>query len=108
MDIGSILNFAVGAVIALALGWIGFQEWQKASHEQRLATIRKIVLAGEEYAKHSGIKGADKLAWAMARLEMLFPKAAPSDLDEEVHAVVAELNAAKKQGTPTGRSAWYE
>ena len=114
MDIGSILNFVIGAVIALALGWIGWQEWQKATHEQRLATIRRVVLSVEEYAKASNAKGSAKLVMALERLNALLPDMADDDLDEQVHAVVAELNQGRKPATEaeaatgTVRSPWYE
>lgn len=114
MDIGSILNFVIGAVIALALGWIGWQEWGKASKEERLATIRRVVLSVEEYAKARKLKGSAKLVMALERLSELLPDMDADELDEQVHAVVAELNQGRlpateaEAATGTVRSPWYE
>lgn len=114
MDIGSFLNFVIGAVIALALGWIGWQEWGKASKEERLATIRRVVLSVEEYAKASNAKGSAKLVMALERLKGLLPDMDDDELDEQVHAVVAELNQGRlpaievETATGTVRSPWYE
>lgn len=114
MDIGSILNFIIGALVALALGWIGWQEWGKASKEERLATIRRVVLSVEEYAKASNAKGSVKLVMALERLKELLPDMDDDELDEQVHAVVAELNQGRlptieaETATGTVRSPWYE
>lgn len=114
MDIGSILGFIIGAVIALALGWIGWQDWQKATREQRLATIRRVVLSVDEYAKASNAKGSAKLVMALERLKALLPDMPDDELDEQIHATVAELNQGRKPAietetaTGTVRSPWYE
>lgn len=114
MDIGSIPGFVISAAVALALGWIGWQEWGKANKEERLAIIRRVVLSVEEYAKAKNLKGSAKLVVALDRLEKLLPKMDPAELDEEIHAVVAELNQGRlpateaEAATGTVRSPWYE
>lgn len=102
MDIGSILNFVIGLLVATALGWIGWQEWGKASKEQKLETIRRVVLSVEEYAKRSNASGVIKLGMALSRLEELLPNMPREELDEQIHAVVAELNQGKGSGLPRG------
>ena len=109
MDIGSILQFIIGAAVALALGWLGWQEWNSASYEKKLATVKRVVFSVEEYAKVSGIRGADKLAGVMARLAELLPNEDPKELDETVHAEVAKLNAAQQAGPAAlGRGYWID
>lgn len=106
MDIGSILNFVIGLLVATALGWIGWQEWGKASKEQKLAMVERVVLAVEQM--YPDTLGSDKLSLVIDRLQKRFHWADVMELREMVEATVAKINLAKKQGTPLGRSAWYE
>lgn len=109
MDISSILQFIIGAAVALALGWLGWQEWGKSSHEQRLAIVERVVLAIEEHERTSQTPGALKLIAVMDRLRELFPGADIKELDEMVHATVAKLNAVKQAGaTGRGISRWVD
>jgi len=103
-NISEILNFLVGAIVALALGWLGFQEWRKASKEQKIAMVERVVLAVEQMYPHN--LGSDKLTLAIERLQALTRWDDIQELRELIEATVAKLNAAKRGGV--SRSAWYE
>ncbi len=99
MDISSTISFIVGLLIALAAGWLGWQEWSRASDAKKLEIVQRTVYAVEEYAKHAGYAGSEKLAWVMGRLKVLLPKANDDEIGDMVHAEVAKLNATKQAGT---------
>lgn len=103
-NISEILNFLIGAIIALALGWLGLQEWRKASKEQKIAMVERVVLAIEQMYPDN--LGSDKLTLALARLQELTHWDDIQELREFVEATVAKMNASKKGGV--SRSAWYE
>lgn len=109
MDISNSLSFIVGILIALAAGWLGWQEWRRASLTEKVAIVERVVLAFEQmYPSKPGEKlGADRLGMVLARLEKLFPTADAAEIRELVEATVAKLNIAKAAGMQgTGRGYW--
>lgn len=107
MDISNSISFIVGILIALAAGYVGWQDWQKASHEKRLLMVKSVVLAVEEYVKQypDKVPGVQKLALAMDKLKLLLPQADPEELDVLVHAEVARMNA-ESASLAQGRGYW--
>ncbi len=107
MDIGSTISFIVGILIALAAGYVGWQDWQKSTYEKRLIMVNRVVMAVEEYVKQypDKVPGAQKLALAMDKLKLLLPQADPEELDVLIHAEVARMNG-EAVGLTQGRGYW--
>lgn len=102
MDLSTIASTAIGFVIALAAGYLGWLEWRKATLTEKLAIVERVVLAIEQM--NQGNLGSDKLRLVLDRLAYLFPTTDATELRELVEATVARINLAKQgQGGAVGR-----
>ncbi len=109
MDILGILSTIVGAVVAIALAYLGFMEWSKASKEEKIAIVERVVLAVEQM--HPDLMGGEKLTRVMDRIESILHISDVMEVRELVEATVARINLAKKAGAgpaALGRGYWSE
>jgi hypothetical protein len=104
MDISNSLSFIVGILIAIAAGWLGWQEWSRASKAERIVIVRRVVLAIEQMNPNT--PGAKKLDMVLGRLRDLLGFTDVKEVRELVESTVAEINLAKQstqsRGLPRG------
>lgn len=84
----TLLTFTA-VVITVALLFIGYLEWQKATRERKADILSRLIKAAE-MAVASGA-GSEKKAWVLDRLQIYFPHATREELDETIEAGVFEL-----------------
>ena len=95
-DILMTIGLIIVVAAALVLAW---QQWQKATPEQRAdlvaEAVRRLVDAAEQMYPQPK-QGQTKFGWVMNRLAKRFPDVEWETLSEYVEQAVLRLNASKR------------